>query len=623
MFADTAIPQGDYVSPGFQVIMPDRCFPSMIIGDPSTQPWKYLRREIPHNWYVDGRQPYVGFLSRDEAHILYNNALKFAGQPALEIGCWLGWSACHLALAGVELDVIDPMLGREDFLGSVTSSLTMAGVIDRVNLIPGYSPAAVLDLVETRQRRSLSEAEGQSQAEVQWSLIFIDGNHEVPGPLEDAIACAQFAAPDAMILFHDLAAPAVAQGLDYLKSQGWQTMVYQTMQIMGVAWRGNVQPVAHQPDPEVNWQLPAHLQHYDVSGLGNFDLEEFKELVNQVRPFTLLSEMRLYSLYTATKQICLEDLPGNFVECGAFKGGASAMMAAVIQRYTQRPRKLFAFDTFAGMPEPTEIDRAQGVAANDTGFGVGTLSAPVAENIGKITQQLGVADIVEIVPGLFADMLPVYRSQIGEIALLHADGDWYESTMDIFNNLYDAVVPNGLVQIDDYGHWEGCRAAVHDFERSRNLQFALEKIDYTGVRFINNPELVASPELPYEFREINILLCPDWRQSETMLQRELSVAIGSILAYPQREKIAIFLEAQNIDAEEASLLVSGVFMDLLMEAELAGEKEPAVSFLSNLDLQQWGNLFSRINYYLPLNPKNNTAKTIEAIKNMNIWQVVS
>ncbi|NJL88701.1 MAG: macrocin O-methyltransferase [Coleofasciculaceae cyanobacterium SM2_1_6] len=618
MFADTAIPKGDYVSPGFQVIRPDRCFPSMIIGDPRTQPWQYLRREIPHNWYVDGRQPYVGFLSRDEAHILYNNALKFAGKPALEIGCWLGWSACHLALAGVELDVIDPMLGREDFLNSVTSSLTMAGVIDRVNLIPGYSPAAVLDLVKTRQS-SLSGAEGQ------WSLIFIDGNHEVPGPLEDAIACAQFAAPDAMILFHDLAAPAVAQGLDYLKSQGWQTMVYQTMQIMGVAWRGNVQPVSHQPDPSISWQLPVHLQHYDVSGLGNFDLEEFKELVNQVQPFTLLSEMRLYSLYTATKQICLGDLPGNFVECGAFKGGASAMMAAVIKRYTQRPRKLFAFDTFAGMPEPTEIDRAQGVAANDTGFGVGTLSAPVAENIGKITQELGVTDIVEIVPGLFADTLPVYREQIGEIALLHADGDWYESTMDIFNNLYDAVVPNGLVQIDDYGHWEGCRAAVHEFERSRNLQFVLEKIDYTGVRFINNPKLVAppEPELPYEFREINILICPDWQQPETSLQRELSVAIASILAHPQREKIAIFVETQNIDTEDASLLVSGVFMDLLMETELAEEKEPAVNFLGNLNLQQWGSLLSQINYYLPLNPKSSTAKTIEAIKNMTVWQVLS
>ena len=74
---------------------------------------------------------------------------------------------------------------------------------------------------------------------------------------------------DAIILFHDLAAPAVAQGLDYLKQRGWQTVVYQTMQIMGAAWRGNVEPVKHQPDPNISWQLPPHLHGYSVSGISN------------------------------------------------------------------------------------------------------------------------------------------------------------------------------------------------------------------------------------------------------------------------------------------------------------------------------------------------------------------
>lgn len=480
MFAATDIPVGDYVSPNFQVIMPDSNFPNMTIGDTSTQSWQYLRREIPHNWYVDRRQPYVGFLSRDEAHILYNTALQFAGKPALEIGCWLGWSACHLALAGVNLDVVDPLLGREEFYGSVTNSLTEAGVIDRVNLVPGFSPAQVTELFQKKKHQ-------------QWSLIFIDGNHDAPGPLEDAIACADYAAPDALILFHDLAAPDVAQGLDFLKSQGWHTMIYQTMQIMGVAWRGNVQPIQHIPDPNIEWHLPVHLQHYQVSGANNLDLQEYQELLIKVRPFTLLSEMRLYALYTAAKQICLQDLPGNFVECGAYKGGASAMMAAVIKRYSQRPRKLFAFDTFSGMPEPTDCDRQVGNSAKDAGFGAGTLSAPIAENIDKIAEQLDVKDILEVVPGLFKDTLPIYHAQIGEIALLHADGDWYESTLDIFNNLYDAVVTNGIIQIDDYGCWEGCRLAIQDFVKERNLRFELELIDYSGVSFVKQSQVLETP----------------------------------------------------------------------------------------------------------------------------------
>lgn len=244
---------GDYVSPGFLTILPDTCFPHLIIGDKSASSWRYSRREIPHNRYVDRRVPAVGFINRDEAHILYNTALKFKGKQALEIGCWLGWSACHLALAGVELDVIDPLLAEADFHASVSDSLAAAGVFESVNLIPGYSPQKVEELVAQFKRK--------------WSLIFIDGNHEAPGPLTDAIACEKVAATDALVLFHDLASPDVAQGLDYFKQKGWNTMIYQSAQIMGVAWRGNVEPVQHQPDPKVQWSLPEHLKHYPISGL--------------------------------------------------------------------------------------------------------------------------------------------------------------------------------------------------------------------------------------------------------------------------------------------------------------------------------------------------------------------
>jgi glycosyltransferase involved in cell wall biosynthesis/predicted O-methyltransferase YrrM len=569
------LPAGDYVSPGLAIVRPDAAFPNKVIADPQTCPWPYLRHNIPHNWYVDQRQPLVGFLSRDEAQILYNTARQFQGKRALEIGCWVGWSACHLALAGVRLDVIDPLLERPEFFETVDVSLTTAGVRDRVNLQPGYSPAAVHELARLETRR--------------WSLIFIDGNHEAPGPLEDAIVCAQYAEADALVIFHDLASPAVSAGLDYFKQQGWQTRVYQTMQIMGVAWRGQVQPIAHQPDPRVTWTLPAHLQGYEVSGvageslslpvatpldawlqqidhlqleplpaiaptlperqqyiemrhrakaayiqgewdeaIANFqamlnvnpasaiahahlstlwrsrdlakrlhhhalaqsahtltppDDAEFLTLRDIVRPYTLLSPERLFSLYSLTKQICLDDIPGDVVECGTYRGGAAALMAAVIQRYSLRPRQLYACDTFTGMPDPTAADRHAGVPANLTGFGAGTLSAPVAQYLDQICQLLGVSEIVVPVPGLFAKTLPALQAEVDSIALLHADGDWYESTMDIFKSLYQKVVPEGFIQIDDYGHWSGCRQAVHEFERSQNAAFPLRAIDYTGVWF--------------------------------------------------------------------------------------------------------------------------------------------
>ncbi|MEP6485797.1 glycosyltransferase [Microcoleus vaginatus GB2-A3] len=274
---NTLLPAGDYVSPGLKIILPDAHFPNMIVADPQTCQWPYLRREIQHNWYVDRRAASVGFLSRDEAHILYNTALQFSGKKALEIGCWLGWSACHLALAGVELDVVDPLLERDDIrqsvIDSIQGALNASGVQTTVELIPGYSPQRV--------------EEFSAQFNRKWSLIFIDGEHGEPVPLNDAIVCEKLAEEDAIILFHDLNAPDVAQGLDYLKQRGWNTVIYQTMQIMGAAWRGNVEPVKHQPDPNVSWQLPAHLHGYNISSLETINSQTASQInQNQQSSYT-------------------------------------------------------------------------------------------------------------------------------------------------------------------------------------------------------------------------------------------------------------------------------------------------------------------------------------------------
>lgn len=246
----------DYVSPGMTEIILDSSFPYMIEGNRDRCGWKYLRREIPHKWYVDKRNPGIGFLSRDEAHILHNNALSFKNRPALEIGCWMGWSAAHLMLSKVDLAIIDPILSqqaaRESILASLRHAATSRGLKWQVRLCPGHSPGKAIEV-----SRKLA---------IPWSFIFIDGDHEGRAPLEDARACAPLAANDAMILFHDLASPAVSRGLDYLKEAGWSTLIYQTMQLMGVAWRGNVTPVHHTPDPKIIWPIVEHLRGHPISG---------------------------------------------------------------------------------------------------------------------------------------------------------------------------------------------------------------------------------------------------------------------------------------------------------------------------------------------------------------------
>jgi glycosyltransferase involved in cell wall biosynthesis/predicted O-methyltransferase YrrM len=242
----------DYVSPGLRVVVPDASFPRMRPGDRWSHPWKYLRREVPHTWYADERYPLMGFVNRDEAAILHNIALQFAGKPALEIGSWLGWSTCHLALARVRLDVIDPAHADPEVRAIVDGALAHCHVADSVYIAATRSPEGVHALAVLRG---------------QWNLFFIDGDHEGEAPVRDVHACLPYAAEDCAFVFHDLAAPAVAAALRVLQREGFEVMVYQTAQIMGVAWRGSVAPVAHTPDPDVAWQLPHHLVGLPVSGV--------------------------------------------------------------------------------------------------------------------------------------------------------------------------------------------------------------------------------------------------------------------------------------------------------------------------------------------------------------------
>jgi predicted O-methyltransferase YrrM len=246
------LPSWDYISPGLRDPQLKRLFPRMVAGDRTANAWPYLRAEIPHTWYVDARFSMMGFLSLDEAALLHALARPFAGKPALEIGCWRGWSTAHLLSAGVVLDVIDPILADE----AVREELW--------TIARGLEAGERATLHGTRSADGIAQAAGQRGQP--WSFAFIDGDHEPPSPVLDAVKVASHAADDAMIVFHDLASPYVAAGLDALRDLGWSTLVYQTMQIMGVAWRGAAAPVAHVPDSRVSWTIPEHLETYPFSG---------------------------------------------------------------------------------------------------------------------------------------------------------------------------------------------------------------------------------------------------------------------------------------------------------------------------------------------------------------------
>jgi predicted O-methyltransferase YrrM len=217
----------------------------MIIGKYEKKPWMYLRTECKHNWYVDARHPTVGFVSRDEAALLYNLSLARNAERVLEIGVWKGWSACHIALSGAKVDAIDPLLADPVHRRHVESSLWLAGVRDRVHLHPGRSPQTVRQLAEDGLR---------------WGLIFIDGDHDGRAPLVDALVAEEYSNESTWIVFHDLASPDVASALFALKNRGWQIRVYETHQVMGIAWKSGAAPLMHVADEKLGVALPRHLR---------------------------------------------------------------------------------------------------------------------------------------------------------------------------------------------------------------------------------------------------------------------------------------------------------------------------------------------------------------------------
>lgn len=210
---------------------------------------------------------------------------------------------------------------------------------------------------------------------------------------------------------------------------------------------------------------------------------EFSSLYRQVRTSTMCSNFRLRGLYRAVRHVVSRNIPGVIVECGSARGGSAALMALTLRRLGAQ-RKLWLFDTFEGLPAPTSQDPDFELADLFTGTCVGAL-----DEVRGLFNRLNVADDVEFVKGLFQQTLPV--SAVSRIAVLHIDGDWYESVKVCLDSFYDKVVPYGVIQLDDYGYWKGARKAVDEFLARRGIQSPLRRLDYSG-RFLIKPGPISS-----------------------------------------------------------------------------------------------------------------------------------
>jgi hypothetical protein len=209
-----------------------------------------------------------------------------------------------------------------------------------------------------------------------------------------------------------------------------------------------------------------------------------RALIDRVDPFTMTSLERRASLLGAIDHLVRHRVPGDIVECGVWRGGSTMLAALALMARGDTSRDLWLYDTFEGMSEPGAEDRAASgetaaaqLARTPRGEGV-WCEAGLDDVKANLAATGYPAERIHFVQGKVEDTIPA--SLPSRIALLRLDTDWYESTRHELQHLYPLLSRNGVLVIDDYGHWQGARQAVDEYFAARSEPVYLHRVDYTA-----------------------------------------------------------------------------------------------------------------------------------------------
>ena len=188
---------------------------------------------------------------------------------------------------------------------------------------------------------------------------------------------------------------------------------------------------------------------------------------------TMIGMKRMDNLHECLDYVRINNIEGDIIETGVWRGGAMIFAKLYCKLYNM-DKKIFVSDSFIGLPPP-EHPEDNGDVHHTFDFLRVSLN-DVIENF-KLYDALD--DSVIFLEGWFSDTLP-NNNDIGKLSILRMDGDMYKSTMDVFDSLYDKVVKNGHVIIDDYCI-PNCRRATEHFRADKNITSELNIIDHCGV----------------------------------------------------------------------------------------------------------------------------------------------
>jgi O-methyltransferase len=214
-------------------------------------------------------------------------------------------------------------------------------------------------------------------------------------------------------------------------------------------------------------------------------------VIAALRPYSMTSAERLWTLLNAVRYIVAEGVPGDVVECGVWRGGSMMAAAGELVRQGDTERALWLYDTYAGMTPPTDDDveagtgvtAAQMLASTSVGDGNNVWCVAGLADVEANMRSTGYPmDHISFVEGDVAQTL--LTSAPSSIALLRLDTDWYESTKVGLGVLYPKLAVGGVCILDDYGHWEGARKAVDEYFAEHGPRPFMHPIDYSGRVFL-------------------------------------------------------------------------------------------------------------------------------------------
>lgn len=192
---------------------------------------------------------------------------------------------------------------------------------------------------------------------------------------------------------------------------------------------------------------------------------------------TMIGSRRLDNIQYCIEQVIFNNIPGDLIETGVWRGGATIFMRGVLRAYEDSERKVWVADSFEGLPKPNK--KKYPADTGDDHYTMLHLAVSEEEVRGNFERYDLLDDQVKFLKGWFKDTLP--KAPIEKLAVLRLDGDMYESTIDSLTWLYPKLSIGGYVIIDDYGYIESCKQAVNDYRMKYQITDEIIPIDWSGV----------------------------------------------------------------------------------------------------------------------------------------------